>query len=255
MAWLQHLDELVDLPPLARHRRHQALLRVGDAQLGQEGRVQRQRVALGAVVGGGGLLGSARSAVIESRSVSVRRAEPRRNGIGGGDLADAQAPLPLAAHHQLDVVPAGDQVRVVEALRHQPRHLGHRRLQRQVLGDVLGPMPPDHRQVVHPAQQHSPRQQLLQRRLGIVRPTQHQPLEAAVGQALAQPGEELLRVGERRLGGGWRIHRAIVRAEMALASSHGRPFRWGVLLTCNICPQPCSLAPRKFGTTAPSSKS
>ena len=47
---IEHLQKLVDLFPLARHRRNEAMSRVGDAEIDEKGQVERQRATLRSVV-------------------------------------------------------------------------------------------------------------------------------------------------------------------------------------------------------------
>ena len=114
-----HLDELVDLLPLARHRRHHRVLRGGDAQLGQEGPGHVDPAVLLAVVraGLGRRVGEVCSSLVHKRLASKR---------AHTSLTD----------HQLDLLALRAQVCVAE---HRPQQVANGSpcgLHRQVLRHV-----------------------------------------------------------------------------------------------------------------------
>ena len=105
---VEDLEELVDLAPLARHRRNQAVARVGEAELDQPGQIERQ---------------AARALAIVRRLGRQRRR--RAVGIGRADMPPQRR----------TTLPADEQM-AVGAVRAQ-RRMGERRGARRVemLGD------------------------------------------------------------------------------------------------------------------------
>lgn len=187
----EHLDEAVDLAPLARHRRDQPVLRVGHAQVVPERALQRQQamllavVLLGVRVGGG-----VRALVVGGRAGA---AHPQQAAVAAA----------LGLDGELRLLGAGVQVRVLEGTGgdqavQQRRHLG----QRVVLGDVAGGVAPDQLQVRLAAQHHRAGQHLLEIGLGAAVAAQRQAHQLARGQRGLDQAEEALARG--RLRGGLR---------------------------------------------------
>jgi hypothetical protein len=183
-----HLDELVDLLPLARHRGHEFVARRGDAQFREEGRVQAQEavllaVVLRAVLVAGGDDGG-------TRGVLRRTARDRARAV--------QRVAALAAHHQLQLGVLREQVRVREARANQRRDGVDCVRHRLVLRDVLRPMLEDERQAALAAQHQRPRGHALQVvALGCRLAEQH-ARDAAIRDPLRQRLEEALALGEIR---------------------------------------------------------
>ena len=117
----KHLDELVDLLPLARHRRHQLVPGGGHAQIGEERPAQFEKALLLAVM-----------------------ASDRRLALD--HLADEQARLVLLAEGQLHVLGQRQQVGVPERRWQQAGDMRQGFGHRQVLGDIAGLVGGDERQ-------------------------------------------------------------------------------------------------------------
>ena len=234
-----HLDEFVDLLPLARHRRHQlalALHVVGHAQVGPVRPVQRQMALLFLVVRG------------------------RHGGRpGGGEPAHAQAGLALAAEGQLDLLGAGLQMGVLERLAQQGGDVRQALVQRVVLRHVLGRVAPQERQLALAAQQHLAHRQPLRCFLRADVAGQQQLDEAAIGlRHLQQTGEALQGIG---LGGGRRVdqvaeHRgegsrrrfSLIAADGCVGRQHGQRERVEIRSSAGACPassrRPCDTRER-----------
>ncbi len=185
----EHLDETVDLAPLARHRRDQPVLRVGHAQVVPERALQRQQAMLLAVVLlGVRVRGGVRALVVGGRAGA---AHPQQAAVAAA----------LGLDGELRLLGAGVQVRVLEGTGgdqavQQRRHLG----QRVVLGDVAGGVAPDQLQVRLAAQHHRAGQHLLEIGLGAAVAAQRQAHQLARGQRGLDQAEEALARGGLRCG-------------------------------------------------------
>ena len=208
---VEDLDELVDLLPFARHRGHELVRGVGDAERGEPGRGGVDQAALGAVVG--------------------RRHGRNRGGIVGRRRGRAAAPqrrLALAADRQLQAAAVvGDQVEVVEAFVQQGRERGQPFLDRQVARHVAAAVMVGQRQAGAALEDDRPGQHAQQVRLGPARAGEHQ-LDAAAG---LQRGARLVEEACARVGGergrGSVGHGAIVGAT---APRPGGGRGWGTSL-------------------------
>jgi hypothetical protein len=171
---LQHLEELVDLLPLARHRRHQAMALVGDAEIDPERQVQRQRPNLGTVV-----------------------RLPRRLGRGAHGTRRAHQRLPaLLAETQLQLGIAGVQRRVRErrlaVLVEQGNDSGTAGGGIEVACQVAGRVAVDERERGLAAQLDRPDAHALQvaRASPVLR--EHQRHQAPVADRLVEGGDEFV---------------------------------------------------------------
>jgi len=176
----EHFDKLVDLLPLARHRRDQRLPGVGHAQVGEERPAQVEEAMLLTV-----MLGRWRLAQL------LR-------------LAPEQRAFVLLAVFQLGFVGQRQQVRVLERARQQRGNRRHAVGQRQVLGDVAGLVAVDEGQARLLLDRHCLDDQPLQ--LGFVTDVfgQHQLDKGVLRNACAQQFDELgvmIRRGAGRLSG------------------------------------------------------
>ena len=187
----EHLEEFVDLLPLARHGRDELALRVGDAQLAQEGAREIEQAVLVAVVG-----------------LSRFGGPTRLSGGGTGELAHAHAGLALLADGQLHLFGGREQVGVAEGARAQPlTEQAQAFVRRQVLGDVLGGKAQQEAQVRLAAQLDGAHHDALQAlallldggHTALVGHQQHL-LAAALGQGLARERGETLQRGGVGIG-------------------------------------------------------
>jgi hypothetical protein len=203
-----HLDELVDLLPLARHRRHQLVARGGDAQFDEEGRVQADEAVLLAIV--------LRDVLVAGgRHHAARRIV--RIGLGA-----MQRVATLAAHHQLQLGIAREQVRVRETRAHEGRDRLERGGHGLVLRDVPGAVLEDERQLALPAQHQRPRRDALEViALGHRLAEQH-ARDAAIGHPLRQRLEKALALRQVGQGRGARIQRRRVGGKGDGFRRHGQ---------------------------------
>ena len=166
---VQHLDELVDLLPLARHRRHELVLLVGDAQRHQEGLVQVDEAVLGAVVR---VARFGRSAGLMTR------------------LAAQQGLLALLADHQLGFLVGAEEVGLQERARKQAAHRRDALGQRQVLRDVARLVGVDEREAGLALQRHLPHRHAHQIACSGPRLGQHEPGQCGRGKGLFEQCDE-----------------------------------------------------------------